>query len=105
MFLKVIRRPLGTVLPLDEVTRRAICDALDKCGGNYLLAAHLLGIGKTTVYRKARAYHYQHPKVQGKALMSISRSRDSEGQTRSAHGYGHEWVIGAAGYEGTRNSR
>jgi len=40
--LKSIRQPLGTTLPLSEVKRRVIVDALDKCGGNYLLAAHLL---------------------------------------------------------------
>lgn len=72
-FLKVIRQPLGSVLPLDEVTRRAICDALDKCGGNYFLAARLLGIGRTTVYRKAKEYHYQPPKAQGKGLMTASQ--------------------------------
>jgi len=59
IFLKTIREPLGIILPLEEVKRRVICDALDKCGGNYLLAARLLGIGKTTVYRMARAYNYQ----------------------------------------------
>jgi len=31
------------------VKRRVIVNALDKCGGNYPLAAHLLGIGKTTI--------------------------------------------------------
>lgn len=70
-FHKTTREPLGIILPLDEVKRRVICDALDKCGGNYLLAARLLGIGKTTVYRKARAYNYQTPKVQGTVLMTV----------------------------------
>jgi hypothetical protein len=42
-FLKTIRKPFGIILPLDEVKRRVICDALDKCGGNYLPAARLLG--------------------------------------------------------------
>jgi DNA-binding NtrC family response regulator len=70
-FLKTIRKPLGTILPLDEVKRRVIVDALDKCDGNYRLAARLLGIGKTTVYRMARAYKYQSPKVQGQGLMTI----------------------------------
>ena len=71
-FLKLIRKPFGIILPLDEVKRRVICDALDKCDGNYLLAAHLLGIGKTTVYRKARAYNYQTPKVHGEGLGTVS---------------------------------
>ena len=71
--LKTIRKPFGIILPVDEVNRRVICDALDKCGGNYLLAARLLGIGKTTVYRMARAYNYQTPKMQAKALMTVSQ--------------------------------
>jgi transcriptional regulator of acetoin/glycerol metabolism len=53
---KSIRQPLGTILPLSEVKRRVILDALDKCGGNYLLAAHLLGIGRTTIYRMGRIH-------------------------------------------------
>jgi hypothetical protein len=74
-FLKTIRKPFGIILPLDEVKRRVICDALDKCDGNYPLAARLLGIGKTTVYRMARAYNYQTPKVQGKGLMTVRQDR------------------------------
>jgi transcriptional regulator of acetoin/glycerol metabolism len=63
-FLLQIRRPVGTILPLDEVKRRAIVDALDKCQGNYRLAARLLGIGKTTVYRMARQQNHQLPQRQ-----------------------------------------
>jgi transcriptional regulator of acetoin/glycerol metabolism len=63
-FLRSIRQPLGTILSLDEVKRRVIVDALDKCGGNYCLAARSLGIGKTTVYRMARQYNYQQPQTQ-----------------------------------------
>jgi transcriptional regulator of acetoin/glycerol metabolism len=58
-FLQPIREPAGVIVPLDEVKRRAIVDAIDKCRGNYRLAARLLGIGKTTVYRMARQYNYQ----------------------------------------------
>jgi transcriptional regulator of acetoin/glycerol metabolism len=65
-FLQHIRQPVGTILPLDEVKRRAIVDALDKCRGNYRLAARLLGIGKTTVYRMARQHNYQQPQKQEK---------------------------------------
>jgi transcriptional regulator of acetoin/glycerol metabolism len=54
--LRKMRRPLGIILPLDEVKRRAIRDALDKCGGNCSLAASLLGLGSSTVYRMARVY-------------------------------------------------
>jgi len=53
---KLIRQPLGTILPLSEVKRRVIVDVHDKCGGNYLLAPPLLGIGRTTIYRLVRMY-------------------------------------------------
>jgi transcriptional regulator of acetoin/glycerol metabolism len=68
-FSKSIRQPLGAVLPLHEVKRRAIVDALDKSGGNYFLAAQLLGIGRTTIYRRARTYNYQPPTMRGKEQM------------------------------------
>jgi transcriptional regulator of acetoin/glycerol metabolism len=65
-FLKTLQRPLGIIVPLDEVKRRVIIDALDKCNGRYRLAARLLGIGKTTLYRSAKAYDYQPPRSKGK---------------------------------------
>src|SRR6202167_572561 len=40
------------VLPLEELERRAILRALRESGGDKLAAARLLGIGKTTLYRK-----------------------------------------------------
>ena len=39
------------IVSLVEVKRRAVAEALDQCHGNRLLAARLLGIGKTTIYR------------------------------------------------------
>jgi DNA-binding NtrC family response regulator len=44
------------LLPLDELERRAILRALDETGGDKLAAARLLGIGKTTLYRKLKQY-------------------------------------------------
>ncbi len=44
------------VLPLDELERRAILRALRESGGDKLAAARLLGIGKTTLYRKLKQY-------------------------------------------------
>ena len=73
-FLKRIRKPFGIIVPWEEVERRVIYDALDKCGGNYLLAARLLGIGRTTLYRKASVYNYQTPKVQARVLMTVPQS-------------------------------
>jgi hypothetical protein len=73
-FLKTIRKPCGIIIPLGEVKRRVIVDALDKCDGHYLLAARLLCIGKSTVYRVARAHNYQPPMVQAKGLTSVSQN-------------------------------
>jgi len=76
-FSSAIRTPFGMILPLSEVKDRAIVDALDRCGGNHLFAARLLGIGKSTVYRIAKKYNYQPPRIQAQGLMSISQSKSS----------------------------
>jgi len=44
------------LLPLEELERRAIMRALRDSGGDKLAAARLLGIGKTTLYRKLKQY-------------------------------------------------
>jgi DNA-binding NtrC family response regulator len=44
------------VLPLEELERRAILGAMREAGGDKLIAARLLGIGKTTLYRKLKQY-------------------------------------------------
>ena len=44
------------LLPLEELERRAIKRALRDSGGDKLAAARLLGIGKTTLYRKLKQY-------------------------------------------------
>ena len=44
------------VMPLEELERRAILRALREAGGDKLAAARLLGIGKTTLYRKLKQY-------------------------------------------------
>jgi two-component system response regulator HydG len=45
------------VVPLEELERRAILRALRETAGDKLAAARLLGIGKTTLYRKLKLYH------------------------------------------------
>src|ERR1700735_1652388 len=47
------------LLPLEELERRAILRALRESGGDKLAAARLLGIGKTTLYRKLKQYEAQ----------------------------------------------
>jgi DNA-binding NtrC family response regulator len=47
------------MMPLDELERRAILRALRESGGDKLAAARMLGIGKTTLYRKLKQYDAQ----------------------------------------------
>ncbi|MEI9812864.1 MAG: sigma-54 dependent transcriptional regulator [Acidobacteriota bacterium] len=42
------------IIPLMELERRAILNALDYTRGDRAIAAHLLGIGRTTLYRKLK---------------------------------------------------
>jgi len=49
------------LLPLDEMERRAILRALRETSGDKLAAARLLGIGKTTLYRKLKQYDTLSP--------------------------------------------
>ncbi len=45
------------VIPLTELERRAIINALEYTKGDRAVAAHLLGIGRTTLYRKLKEYN------------------------------------------------
>jgi DNA-binding NtrC family response regulator len=47
-------------VPLDTMERRAIFRALQESGGDKVVAARMLGIGKTTLYRKLK-YYESHP--------------------------------------------
>ena len=49
------------VIPLDQVERSAILSALAKTKGDRAAAAHFLGIGRTTLYRKLRCYGIATP--------------------------------------------
>ena len=49
------------VLPLAEIERKAILIAIRTLRGDKLLAARLLGIGKTTLYRKLKEYGITDP--------------------------------------------
>ncbi len=55
----VARRPPRSdhdILPLGEIEKRAILRALDYTKGDRAVAANLLGIGRTTLYRKLKEY-------------------------------------------------
>src|ERR1700686_1863187 len=49
------------IVPLEELERRAILRALRETGDK-LIAARMLGIGKTTLYRKLKRYDMEHTK-------------------------------------------
>ena len=44
------------IVPLEEMERRAIMQALFQVGGDKSEAARRLGIGKSTLYRKLKRY-------------------------------------------------
>ncbi len=48
--------PAGGVVPMEEIERRAILNALERTGGNRTQAAELLGIGLRTLQRKLKEY-------------------------------------------------
>jgi DNA-binding NtrC family response regulator len=51
--------PPPEILPLSEVEKRAIRDALRYTKGDHGRAAQLLGIGRTTLYRKLKEYRLE----------------------------------------------
>jgi len=51
---------LPGVIPLAELERRAIINALEYTQGDRAVAAHLLGIGRTTLYRKLKEYQLEN---------------------------------------------
>jgi DNA-binding NtrC family response regulator len=76
----VVAAPLGApgstrtpVLPLAQLEKQAILETLSKLNGDKLLTARLLGIGKTTLYRKLKEYGIGAPEGEDHA-----RNDDSE---------------------------
>ncbi len=52
------------ILPLEELERRAILSTLHDTSGGKLAAARILGIGKTTLYRKLKQYNMRQAEEQ-----------------------------------------
>ena len=44
------------IVPLTQMERQAILEALEYTKGDRAIAANLLGIGRTTLYRKLKEY-------------------------------------------------
>jgi hypothetical protein len=53
------QRSYDRIIPLAKLKRQAIFSALAQTRGDRLLAARLLGIGRTTLYRKLRGYELE----------------------------------------------
>jgi DNA-binding NtrC family response regulator len=78
--MTIAAAPLGApgstrtpVLPLAQLEKQAILETLSKLNGDKLLTARLLGIGKTTLYRKLKEYGIGAPEGEDHA-----RNDDSE---------------------------
>jgi DNA-binding NtrC family response regulator len=48
--------PTNGIIPIAEMEKQAILEAIERLHGDKLEAARLLGIGKTTLYRKLKEY-------------------------------------------------
>ena len=53
------------IIPITELERQAILSTISQTNGDKLMAARLLGIGKTTLYRKLKEYGGQGGSLQG----------------------------------------
>jgi transcriptional regulator of acetoin/glycerol metabolism len=51
-----VSRPSNGIVPMAELEKQTILNALTQVNGDKMLAARLLGIGKTTLYRKLKEY-------------------------------------------------
>jgi DNA-binding NtrC family response regulator len=57
---KATGAPQGGIIPMAELEKHSILNALTQVNGDKMLAARLLGIGKTTLYRKLKEYEHQN---------------------------------------------
>jgi two-component system response regulator HydG len=51
-----VSQPTNGIVPMAELEKQTILNALTQVNGDKMLAARLLGIGKTTLYRKLKEY-------------------------------------------------
>jgi DNA-binding NtrC family response regulator len=74
----------AAILPLSEIEKRAILEALDYTKGDHSMAAHLLGIGRTTLYRKLKEYRLEGPEPRPVDTAEILRAGGAPGLTPGA---------------------
>jgi DNA-binding NtrC family response regulator len=53
---QAVTAPTNGIVPIADMEKQAILEAIDRLHGDKLEAARLLGIGKTTLYRKLKEY-------------------------------------------------
>jgi two-component system response regulator HydG len=58
--LMAASQPANGIVPMAELEKQTILNALTQVNGDKMLAARLLGIGKTTLYRKLKEYQFQN---------------------------------------------
>ena len=58
--LMTMSQPSNGIVPMAELEKQTILNALAQVNGDKMLAARLLGIGKTTLYRKLKEYESQN---------------------------------------------
>ena len=58
--LKGMSQPSNGIVPIAELEKQTILNALAQVNGDKMMAARLLGIGKTTLYRKLKEYASQN---------------------------------------------
>src|SRR4029077_13901141 len=71
----------GKIIPMAQLERQTILSAITELNGDKLQAARLLGIGKTTLYRKLKDYaaqEYQSSEPIPNLLMRRSSTTGSE---------------------------
>ena len=56
----MMERPANGIVSMAELEKRTILDALAQVNGDKMVAARLLGIGKTTLYRKLKEYETEN---------------------------------------------
>ncbi len=56
----LLARPAAGIVPMAELEKTTILNALAQVNGDKMVAARLLGIGKTTLYRKLKEYETQN---------------------------------------------
>ncbi len=73
-----------SIIPIAKMEKHAILEAMRQTNGNKLMAAKLLGIGKTTLYRKLVEYGLSEKTNGGTALVSSATSTNNLSKTESA---------------------